>query len=140
MSDLSGSARNFNWLLSNFVRDVPGVSEAVAVSSDGLLLAASEGREREGIEQLGAIISGLTSLTNGAGELLGRGDVEQVIVEMQVGVLFVSSISDGSALAVVADKDCDMGLVGYEMTLLLDRVGTTLTPALISELKNALPI
>ena len=140
MGDLSGSARNFNWLLTNFVRDVAGVREAVAVSSDGLLLAASEGREREGVEQLGAIISGLTSLTNGAGELLGRGDVEQVVVEMRGGVLFVSSISDGSALAVVADKDCDMGLVGYEMTLLLDRVGATLTPALISELKNALAL
>lgn len=137
---LSDDARNFNWLLTNFVRDVAGVREAVAVSSDGLLLAASEGREREGVEQLGAIISGLTSLTNGAGELLGRGDVEQVVVEMRGGVLFVSSISDGSALAVVADKDCDMGLVGYEMTLLLDRVGATLTPALISELKNALAL
>ena len=140
MGDLSGSARNFNWLLSNFVRDVTGVREAVAVSSDGLLLAASEGREREGVEQFGAIISGLTSLTNAAGDLLGRGDVEQVVVEMHGGVLFVSSISDGSALAVVADKDCDMGLVGYEMTLLLDRVGATLTPALITELKNTLPI
>lgn len=140
MGDLSGSARNFNWLLSNFVRDVAGVREAVAVSSDGLLLAASAGRERVGVEQFGAIISGLTSLTNGAGELLGHGAVEQVVVEMRGGVLFVSSISDGSALAVVADKDCDMGLVGYEMTLLLDRVGATLTPALITELKNALPL
>jgi hypothetical protein len=33
-----------------------------------------------------------------------------------------------------------MGLIGYEMTLLLDRVGTTLTPALISELKNTLTV
>jgi predicted regulator of Ras-like GTPase activity (Roadblock/LC7/MglB family) len=140
MGDLSGSARNFNWLLSNFVRDVAGVREAVAVSSDGLLLAASEGRERDGVEQFGAVISGLTSLTNVAGDLLGRGGVEQVVVEMRDGVLFVSSISDGSALAVVADKDCDMGLVGYEMTLLLDRVGATLTPALITELKNALAL
>jgi hypothetical protein len=31
-----------------------------------------------------------------------------------------------------------MGLIGYEMTLLLDRVGSTLTPALVTELKNAL--
>jgi hypothetical protein len=77
-------------------------------------------------------------LTNGAGHLLNCGDVEQVIVEMRAGVLFVSSISDGSALGVLAEKDCDMGLIGYEMTLLLDRVGSTLTPALVTELKNAL--
>jgi hypothetical protein len=138
MRKLSGSARNFNWLLSNFVRDVVGVREAIAVSSDGFLLAGSAGRERDGVEQFAAIISGLTSLTNGAGHLLSCGDVEQVIVEMRAGVLFVSSISDGSALGVLAEKDCDMGLIGYEMTLLLDRVGSTLTPALVSELKNAL--
>jgi predicted regulator of Ras-like GTPase activity (Roadblock/LC7/MglB family) len=138
MRKLSGSARNFNWLLSNFVRDVVGVREAIAVSSDGFLLAGSAGRERDGVEQFAAIISGLTSLTNGAGHLLNCGDVEQVIVEMRAGVLFVSSISDGSALGVLAEKDCDMGLIGYEMTLLLDRVGSTLTPALVTELKNAL--
>jgi len=140
MRELSGSARNFNWLLSNFVRDVVGVREAIAVSSDGFLLAGSAGRERDGVEQFAAIVSGLTSLTNGAGALLHCGDIEQVIVEMHDGVLFVSSISDGSTLAVLADKDCDMGLIGYEMTLLLDRVGTTLTPALISELKNTLTV
>lgn len=140
MRKLSGSARNFNWLLSNFVRDIVGVREAIAVSSDGFLLAGSAGRERDGVERFAAIVSGLTSLTNGAGMVLDCGAVEQIIVEMEDGMLFVSSISDGSALAVLADRDCDMGLVGYEMTLLLERVGTTLTPSLISELKNALTV
>lgn len=140
MRKLSGSARNFNWLLSNFVRDVAGVREAIAVSADGFLLAGSAGRDRDGVEQFAAIVSGLTSLTNGAGSLLRCGDVEQVIVEMQGGVLFVAAISDGSTLAVLGEKNCDMGLVGYEMTLLLDRVGTTLTPALVTELKNALTV
>lgn len=140
MRELSGSARNFNWLLTNFVRDVAGVREAIAVSSDGFLLAGSEGRNRDGAERFAAIVSGLTSLANGAGTVLACGAVEQVIVDMADGMLFVSSISDGSTLAVLADKGCDMGLVGYEMTLLLDRVGTTLTPSLISELKNTLTV
>ena len=140
MRKLSGSARNFNWLLSNFVRDVAGVREAIAVSSDGFLLAGSAGRERDNVEQFAAIISGITSLTNGAGILLNCGEVDQVVVEMRDGMLFVSSISDGSTLGVLADRNCDMGLIGYEMTLLLDRVGTTLTPALISELKNTLTV
>lgn len=140
MRNVSGSARNFNWLLTNFVRDVADVREAIAVSSDGFLLAGSEGRDREGVERFAAIVSGLTSLANGAGQVLSCGAVEQVIVDMADGMVFVSSISDGSTLAVLADKDCDMGLVGYEMTLLLDRVGTTLTPSLINELKNTLTV
>ena len=33
--------KTLNWLVSNFVRDVPGVSHAILVSADGLLMAAS---------------------------------------------------------------------------------------------------
>jgi hypothetical protein len=38
------------------------------------------------------------------------------------------AISDGSSLAVLASADCDMGLVAYEMALLVERVGRALTP------------
>jgi uncharacterized protein len=138
MRMMSGAARNFNWLLTNFIRNTADTREAVAVSSDGFLLAASAGREREGVEQFAAIISGLTSLTNGAGDFLRCGSVDRVVIEMQGGLLFVSSISNGSSLGVLADKDCDLGLIGYEMTLLLAKVGKALTPALITELKNAI--
>jgi uncharacterized protein len=55
---------------------------------------------------------------------------------MQRGYLFVSSISGGSCLGVVASKGCDIGLVGYQTTLLVERAGAVLTPALISELKQ----
>ena len=138
MRKMSGAARNFNWLLVNFVRNTSGVHETIAVSSDGFLLASSANSNRQGVEQFAAIISGVTSLTNGAGHLLDCGQVEQVVIEMERGLLFVSSISDGSALGVLASKDCDMGLIGYEMTMLLDRVGSVLTPVLVSELKNAI--
>ena len=47
---------------------------------------------------------------------------------MQRGLLIVMSISDGSSIAVLAAADCDMGLVAYEMALLVERVGSALTP------------
>jgi len=40
------------------------------------------------------------------------------------------AISDGSWLAVLASPTSDIGLVGYEMTLLVERVGEHLSPAL----------
>ena len=55
---------------------------------------------------------------------------------MEAGYLFVTSISDGSCFAVFAAADCDIGLVGYEMGLLVDRMGKVLTPALRSELQT----
>ena len=54
--------------------------------------------------------------------------VTQTVVEMQRGLLVVMAISDGSSLAVLAAADCDMGLVAYEMALLVERVGSALTP------------
>jgi hypothetical protein len=39
------------------------------------------------------------------------------------------SITDGSALAALAARNCDMGQVGYELTLLVERVGSALAPA-----------
>lgn len=137
---VSEEARNFNWLLMQFVEKTDGVQEAIAVSSDGLLLAASAGRDRENVEQFAAITSGLISLTGGAATCFDFDGVEQVIVEMGRGYMFVTAIGDGSTLGVVADRDCDIGLVAYEMTLVCQRAGAALTPALVAELKNPLAI
>lgn len=135
---VSQEAKNFNWLLVQFVQMTDGVSEAIAVSSDGLLLASSAGRGRTNVEQFAAIVSGLTSLANGAAECFEYDAVEQLIVEMSGGFMFVSAIGDGSTLGVLADSDCDVGLIGYEMTMLLNRAGSVLSPALVAELKNSL--
>ncbi len=135
---VSNEAKNFNWLLQQFVEQTDGVQEAIAVSSDGLLLAASAGRQRENVEQFAAAIAGLTSLAAGAARCFGFNDVEQLIVEMSGGFMFVAAIGDGSTLGLLADQHCDVGLIGYEMTLLLNRVGSALNPTLVAELKNLL--
>ena len=75
--------------------------------------------------------------TNTSGH--GYAPVHEVIVEMENAFIFVTGISDGSSLAVVAAADCDVGLVGYEMAMLVDKTGTSLTPELRAELQSALP-
>lgn len=132
--------RDLGWMLASFANRTLGVREAVAVSGDGFLLAASAGLDGPGVEQFGAIISGLTSLSRGAADLYGYGEVNQVIIEMMEGYLFVMAVDEASTIGVLADVDCDVGSVGYEMTLLIQRVGELLTPALIAELKNVLSL
>jgi uncharacterized protein len=136
MTDVRDQARNFNWLLNSFAEQTSGVSDAVAVSSDGLLMAMSSSLPRSSAEQLAAIISGFVSLGHGTSACFGFDGLEQVIIAMKRGFLFVSAISDGSCLGVVASKDCDIGLIGYQTTLLVERVGSLLTPALVGELKQ----
>ncbi|MEV0997584.1 roadblock/LC7 domain-containing protein [Nonomuraea sp. NPDC050202] len=135
MNDLSHAARGVDWLITDFVSTVPGVAHAVVVSSDGLPLAASAGFPADRADQLAAIASGLVSLTQGAARVFEGGVVNQTIVEMQRGLMLIMSISDGSCLAVLAAPDCDMGLVAYQMTLMVDRAGQVLTPAVRAELR-----
>ena len=137
---MSDEAKSFNWLLMQFVEQTDGVREAVAVSSDGLLLAASAGRQRPNVEQFAAVIAGLISLATGAATCFALDEVEQVVVEMTGGYMFVAAIGDGSNIGVLAERDCDVGLIGYELTLLLNRAGSVLSPALVAELKNALVV
>ncbi len=133
---LNEDVRSFNWLLTSFVDQSAGVCDAVAVSSDGLLMAMSRTLERAGAERVAAIISGLVSLGRGASRSFGFEPLHQVIVAMDGGYLFVSSISDGSSLGVVATRRCDIGLVGYQTTLLVERIAPLLTPALVAELRT----
>jgi predicted regulator of Ras-like GTPase activity (Roadblock/LC7/MglB family) len=134
---LSQKALKVNWLLAGFVNETPGVDDAVAVSSDGLLIALSSSLDRDRADRLAAVITGMRALAQGAGRELDRGDLLQVLVEYGDGYLFVSAISDGSTMGVVAARDCDLGLVGYETARLVERVGGQLTPELVVEMKHA---
>lgn len=136
---MSEAARDLNWLITGFCDRVPGVAHAVVVSSDGLLLAVSEGFPRDRADQLAAVASGLLSLTQGAARVFEAGTINQTVVEMEKGLLLIMSISDGSCLTVLASPDCDMGLIGYEMALLVERAGRVLTPAVRAELHRSLP-
>jgi predicted regulator of Ras-like GTPase activity (Roadblock/LC7/MglB family) len=119
---------DMSWLLANFADNVAGIAHVVAVSADGLLLAGSRDLPADRAEQLSAIVAGVISLTDGASRCFEGGPVLQTIIEMDSGYLFLMSISDGSALGVLAARSCDVGQVGYEMALLVERVGQALVP------------
>jgi predicted regulator of Ras-like GTPase activity (Roadblock/LC7/MglB family) len=116
-------------LLGEFARETPGVMQVVVVSADGLRLATCPEMHDEPADQLSAAASGLVSLARGTARLLHAGPVTQTILEMDDGYLFVTAISRDATLAVHTDRRCDIGMVGYEMTVLASRVGPTLTPA-----------
>ena len=129
----------FGWMLGNFVHQTDGVREAVAVSSDGLLIAGSDGLTRTEADHLAAIVSSLTSLGRSAARRYDFDGLKLVMIEMNRGFLLVSAIAGGSCLGVVCEGDCDLGLVGYEIASLAERFGPMLTPELISESREYLP-
>lgn len=137
MTITSAEARNFNWLLDRFAADTAGVSEAIAVSSDGLLIATAAGSIRADADRFAAITSAITSLAAGASRFHNLGATNKIIIDFEHGYLLVASISAGSALGVLASKSADLGTVAYEMAVFTNRAGRVLTPQLIDELKNS---
>jgi hypothetical protein len=147
---LSHEARNLQWLLANFVEEVPGVRSVAVVSSDGLPLLSSQpdpvrpsrtagpSRVTDVRMDLAAVVSGLASLTVGAARLMDGGKVRQTSVAMEDGMLFVMSISDGSLLGVHATAECDLSVIAYHMALFVGRAGHALTPSLRGELRQVL--
>jgi predicted regulator of Ras-like GTPase activity (Roadblock/LC7/MglB family) len=117
-----------NWLLASFTDRVPTIEFAVAVSVDGLALAASAEPDDGRADQLAAITSGLASLTTGAAKVLTTGQVRQTVVDMDGGVLLIMRVADRALLAVVAQPGADLGQVGYESAVLAQRVATALEP------------
>ena len=87
-------------------------------------------------EQVAAIISGFVSLGQGTTRCFGFEDLHQIIVAMKRGYLFVSAMGAPGCLGVVAVPGCDIGNVGYQMALLVERAGRVLTPELVDELKQ----
>ncbi|HEY2522827.1 MAG TPA: roadblock/LC7 domain-containing protein [Streptosporangiaceae bacterium] len=136
MNALSREAQSLTWLVNSFVAEVPGVTHAVVVSADGLLLIASEELSDDRAQQLSAVASGARSLAESSSRLFNLGDSKQTIVRMQHGYLFVMAISDGSCLATLASAGCDMKIVAYQMTLLVESSGHVLTPQIRRELRN----
>ncbi len=133
---ISGDAQSFNWLLNRFSSDTPGVSEAIAVSSDGLLMAMSSALNRASADRLAAITSAIMSLASGAARCYDLGEPIKTVIDLQRGYMLVSTISAGSALGVLAAKSANLGNIAYEIAQFTNRAGAVLTPQLIEELKN----
>ena len=119
----AGHLGQLDWLLDDIVRRVSPVSKAVILSQDGIALGASQTLERDDAEHLAALAAGFQSLARGAGRHFGGGGVRQTIIEMESGFLLVSAAGSGTCLAVIAEQGADLGLVAYEMAILVRRTG-----------------
>ena len=127
----------FNWLLNTFVRDAGVVSDALAVSADGLLMAHSDNLDRDGAHQAAAIVSGLVSLAHSTIRHLGTEELEQIIVATGQGFVYLTAMGEAGCLAAVTESVFDMDNVGYQMANFVRRASGLLTPELVRDLETA---
>lgn len=123
MVQKTASSVDLTWLLDDLVGRVKQAEHAIVLSVDGLLMAASRGLDRDDAEHLSAVSAGIQSLARGAGKRFGGGPVQQTVIEMQSSFLLVTAAGHGACLAVLASEDADLGLIAYEMAMLVTRAG-----------------
>lgn len=120
---------NLDWLLGELVGKLVGARHAVVLSNDGLLMGRSKELSREDAEQFSALASAFQSLARGTGRQFDGGRVRQTVVELDRACLFVTAAGDGACLALLADADANFGMVAYEMTNTVKRLGAWFSAA-----------
>ncbi len=134
------AATSLSWLLNSFVRDTPGVIHAQTMSSDGMHLAASDGMSDVQCDQFAAISSGMVSLGDSARDVFGQRPLIRTIVETESGWIVLTRVSENACLAVITDADADLGLIGYELSLLVEQAGDFMSPEAIRAIQNSLNV
>jgi predicted regulator of Ras-like GTPase activity (Roadblock/LC7/MglB family) len=117
------------WLLDDLIKRVHEAQHAIVLSADGLLMAASREFEHQDAEHLAAVAAGIQSLAKGVGERFGGGPVRQTVVEMRNAYLLVTVAGQGACLAVLSTEEADIGLIAYEMAMLVTGLGHHLSAA-----------
>lgn len=125
----TGQTADLAWLLKNLVERVPHTRSALLLSTDGIK-KARHGLSADDADRLAAAASSLCSLTRGIGAHFGHSDgVRQVVAELDDLLLFVAAAGPGAVLAVLAGKEADPNVVGYEMDQLRKQVPSYLATA-----------
>ncbi|MFF2779388.1 roadblock/LC7 domain-containing protein [Streptomyces sp. NPDC058052] len=114
-----------SWLLEGLLERTPGTRHALVLSRDGLKLCRTSGLSVDQADQLAAIAAGIQSLSHGASVEFGdgTGGVRSAMAEFYGGILFIVEAGEGAHLALVADEDADAGLIGHNMTELVEQLG-----------------
>lgn len=116
------SPNELPWMLDDLV-EVPDVTSVVLFSTDGLIIQKSSLMPQDLAEILAAGASSMYSVAAGTGRRFESGAVHQVVIEYEEHTLFIAAAGQNARLAVLCAQDVDMGMVAYEVSRLVTRIG-----------------
>ncbi|MEV6338834.1 roadblock/LC7 domain-containing protein [Nocardia vinacea] len=133
----SSNAGDLDWLLDDLVERLAGVRYAVVHSTDGLPLGRTKSMSREDAEHFSAMSATMYGLARSAGARFDGGGVRQTVIELDRAVMFVTAAGANACIALQATEKADLGMVAYEISLTVQRVGRYLSTDLRSGVKPA---
>jgi uncharacterized protein len=130
-------AEQLRWLLSRFLRRMPGINQTAAIAAGGELLAVSEGLTRAAGQRLGALTFACSALARGTGNAFALGPASKVIMDLDHGYLVVMAVNDHWVLGIVATKEVDLGALADNVKALADQIEGTVTEDLVDAMRAA---
>ncbi|TQK50881.1 hypothetical protein FBY35_1241 [Streptomyces sp. SLBN-118] len=110
-------------LLTHLADQVADVRHVLVVSQDGMVVSRSTSLARPDAERLAATVSGLMSLGRSVCAGFDGEAVVQTLIEMRQGYLIITSAGGGAYLTVLSTSRADVGVVAFEMNLIVTRIG-----------------
>jgi len=107
-------------LLDEFLR-VEGVFAAVVVGRDGFVIESSVSGKID-VEALGAMASTGLGTSEAMGNTLGKGELADMIVELEKGPIILAPLSADELIALVADSSANIGRIRYELKKNKERI------------------
>src|SRR5690606_13316787 len=116
-------------LLTGLVERGADVNQAVVLSEDGRVARKSTGILRADAERLAPAASGLMSLSKGVSRDFRGGPVRQALIELANSYLILTAAGPGAHLVVLTGPGADVGVVAYQMNMLVKKIGEHLSAA-----------
>ncbi|WP_062399996.1 roadblock/LC7 domain-containing protein [Methanogenium cariaci] len=108
-------------ILTEFLR-LDGITASVVVGRDGFVIESAEKGEID-TEALGAMASTGMGTSEAMGAELGKGgEMIQMLVECENGPILLSPLSEDELIAIVAEKDVNIGRIRYELKKNRERI------------------
>lgn len=111
-------------ILSDLIK-VKGINAAFIIGIDGFVIEHISNVKVD-TDALGAMASTSANASIKIGRELGKGNCEQILVELEHGPIMISSVSQNEILAVVADKSANLGRIRHELKMYKDRIAVAL--------------
>lgn len=107
-------------ILGEFLK-IDGVSAAVVVGRDGFVIESAASGKMD-IDALGAMASTGLGTSEAMGRELGKGELRQMLVELDQGPIIMSPLSPDELIAIVASNEANVGRIRYELKKNRDRL------------------
>ena len=107
-------------LLEEFLK-LEGVTAAVVVGRDGFVIESAVFGNVD-IEALGVMVSTGLGTAEAMGNTLGKGELSQMLFELEKGPIILSPLSADELIAIVADTTSNVGRIRYELRKNKERI------------------